>query len=271
MPIVRSLHTYPLKSGAPINLGSTQADKWGLSYDRQLALVDMNGNGITARTHPQILHLHPRISGNILLLTYKNKGIGAIPLRQGSETEYQAFKIFSYDAFGMAVEEDALTDFICNLIGIPCRIMTVSQLKNRPVLEKHGGLKDETLAFADQAPILLVSKASLEDLNTRATSEIKMQQFRPNIVISGVKAGEEDQWKRIQIGQDVRLRLIQQCERCIFTTINPVSLEKDPRGEPLRTLSKYRLNAKKNAVFGMHAVVEEEGLINTGDQIRILE
>ena len=271
MPLVQSIHTYPLKSAGPINHQQVIARDQGLSYDRRWALVDNNGNCLTARTHPSILHLHPRIENDRLILTYKNRKIGAVSLQTDSQVQEVEFKIFSYDAFGSVIEDEPLTQSISNLIGVRCRIMATSKLKKRPVLEKHGGQENDTIAFADQAPILLVSEASLEDLNTRTSSKIQMQQFRPNIVISETQVGEEDTWKRIQIGEKVVLRLIQQCERCIFTTIDPVTLKKHPRGEPLRTLSKYRLNGRKNTVFGMHAVVDQSGLIKKGSQIRILE
>ena len=266
-----SIQTYPLKSAASIDHDIVEVGKWGLSYDRNFAIVDLDENCITARTHPKIMHIQPKIENDQLYLSYQNKEIGIISLSASDQKQDLAFKIFSYDAYGAITKNENLTEFISNLIGAPCQIMKTSTHKKRHVMAKHGGESQDTLAFADQAPILLASMASLADLNDRTPHIIKMEQFRPNLIVANVESGEEDTWKRIQIGANVKLRLIQQCERCIFTTIDPQTLQKDPKGEPLRTLSKYRLNEKKNTVFGMHAVVEEGGKISKGDQITILE
>jgi uncharacterized protein YcbX len=42
----------------------------------------------------------------------------------------------------------------------------------------------EQTGFADFAPLLMISEASLQLLNTHTESYIPMERFRPNIVIS---------------------------------------------------------------------------------------
>lgn len=47
------------------------------------------------------------------------------------------------------------------------------------------------VAYPDCSPIMILSEASLADLNTRLEKKLKMDQFRPNIVVTGCDAFEE--------------------------------------------------------------------------------
>ena len=46
--------------------------------------------------------------------------------------------------------------------------------------------------FSDGFPILVISRASLADLNSRLPKALPMERFRPNLVIDGVGAYDED-------------------------------------------------------------------------------
>lgn len=41
------------------------------------------------------------------------------------------------------------------------------------------------IAYSDASPLLILSEASLADLNSRLEKKVKAMNFRPNIVISG--------------------------------------------------------------------------------------
>ncbi len=62
--------------------------------------------------------------------------------------------------------------------------------------------------FADGFPLLVLGQASLDDLNARLTTKgapgIPANRFRPNLVIGGLDAYEEDFVGDMQIG-DVQL------------------------------------------------------------------
>lgn len=51
------------------------------------------------------------------------------------------------------------------------------------------------LSFADGFPFLLTSEASLRDLQRRCKASVQMEQFRPNLVVTGTEAWEEDPGK----------------------------------------------------------------------------
>lgn len=43
-------------------------------------------------------------------------------------------------------------------------------------------------------------QASLAELNSRLTDALPMNRFRPNFVVRGLDAWDEDTWERLQIG-----------------------------------------------------------------------
>lgn len=125
------------------------------------------------------------------------------------------------------------------------------------------------VSFADGFPLLLISEASLEDLNRRLAAPVSMRRFRPNLVINGFGPYAEDNWRRIRIG-DVIFEGVKNCSRCVFTTINPDTGIEDPRLEPLRTLGLYRRRSGGDVFFGQNLIPRTEGSIRLNDAVEIL-
>jgi uncharacterized protein YcbX len=96
----------------------------------------------------------------------------------------------------------------------------------------------------DGVPFLLISEASLNDLNKRLPESVAMMRFRPNLVVKNTEPFEEDFWKFIRIG-DCELQVVKPCSRCVLTTVDPET-GKFSGKEPLRTLATFR---KKKAKF----------------------
>ena len=125
------------------------------------------------------------------------------------------------------------------------------------------------VSFTDAYPFLIISEASLADLNRRLEKPIPMNRFRPNIVIGGVlNSYAEDQWQSIEIGS-LRFRHGPPCVRCVVTTTDQITLERGK--EPLKTLATYRRNDDGGVNFGMNFFCESStGTIQVGDVIRLL-
>lgn len=49
----------------------------------------------------------------------------------------------------------------------------------------NNNLSLHQIAYSDASPILILSEASLADLNSRLEKKVKAMNFRPNIVVSG--------------------------------------------------------------------------------------
>ena len=65
--------------------------------------------------------------------------------------------------------------------------------------------------------------------------------------------------------------LVWACSRCIFTTVDPTTGEKDANMEPYKTLSNYRQQQDKKVYFAQNLVPRNEGIIRIGDKVEILE
>ncbi len=268
MIAVRNLYTYPIKSTHSIEVKESQVTNLGLRFDREWGIFDMENKCLTAREYPQLLDIKYSVQPDHLSLKYEEDEIGILEFDVNSSNSID-LKVHSYDGYGLRVSEN-LDNWFSNFLNINCRLMRVDHRRLRPVLERHGGISGDTVGFADQAAILITSHASLEDLNARLDYKIGMDRFRPNIVVDGCAPYEEDQWKIVQIG-NCKFRIIHHCERCVLTTIDPITKQKSSLGEPLVTLSKYRKVNGGGVIFGVRAVPLDEGKIRIEDQLRFIQ
>jgi len=117
----------------------------------------------------------------------------------------------------------------------------------------------------------LINEGSVEELNTRIEQPVTALQFRPNIVIKGPDPYEEDEWKWIKIGDEVIFRNVKPCTRCVFTNIDPITAERHPKEEPLKTLKSYRLIEKggDSPVMGIHLGIRQQGKIRLNDGVYV--
>ena len=107
--------------------------------------------------------------------------------------------------------------------------------------------------FADGFPMLVISRASLADLNARLQKSLPMTRFRPNLVIDGVDAFDEDRIHELR-GDGVTIRLVKPCARCAITTTDQQTGERDG-AEPLETLKEFRFDrALRGVMFGQNAI-----------------
>jgi uncharacterized protein YcbX len=122
------------------------------------------------------------------------------------------------------------------------------------------------VGYADGFAHLVVSEASLAALNARLAAAVPMDRFRPNLVLAGTGAFEEDGWGEFTAGT-ARLRMAKPCGRCQVTTTDQ-STGEVTGPEPLATLGAWRPSAEFGARFGMNAVTLAEGEVRVGDEAR---
>ncbi|MEM8488550.1 MAG: MOSC N-terminal beta barrel domain-containing protein [Bacteroidota bacterium] len=263
MITVSSLHIYPVKSTTGLSLTRSAVGARGLDHDRRYAIVDPDGQIITAREAPHLLGLKAAIEeGSVVLIDTKTRE--AIRLGQGIG-EAQRVGVFDRETTGKGSTED-VDAWLSAYLGRPCRLVFMDDTIRRPVLERHGGEPNDEVSYADQCPILLISEASLADLNSRLDAPVSMQHFRPNIVVKGCDAFAEDTWQHVEIN-GIPFRVSQRCERCVFTTIDPETYVPHKRQEPLRTLATYRRLPKGGVGFGVHLVPLGAGEIVVGEGV----
>jgi uncharacterized protein YcbX len=132
--------------------------------------------------------------------------------------------------------------------------------------------------FADAAPFLLANEASLESLNSvlksNALQSVPMDRFRPNIVIQGLEPFAEHQLAGLS-GMNYQFKLCAPCQRCVITTINQDTAEKNPLGQPFKTLQTINPmpGGKKAPAFAQYAILTNgDGQhISVGDRLSAVD
>lgn len=258
------LYIYPVKSMAGIPLATSEVDAMGLQHDRRWMLVDRDGQFMTQRTHPHMVLIRPAIRDGRLVLTNSKGESHEVPGIGHAEgrLRVQVWKD-QVNAHRLSSATDA---WLSREIGEPCQLVYIANDEIRqcdPAYAKEG---DRT-GFSDGFPLLLISEASLEQLNSRLARPVSMIRFRPNLVVSGCDPHAEDKWQKIRIG-GISFRVVKPCSRCPIPTVNPQTGRKEGP-EPLKTLMSYRRRDNK-IWFGQNLVHEGRGVLQANQQVEIL-
>ncbi len=65
-----------------------------------------------------------------------------------------------------------------------------------------------------------MTTSSLDDLNSKFVDRsFSMLQFRPSIVVDGVKKFDEDYWDEVKIGDDAQFVCYRPCTRSVYYLI----------------------------------------------------
>ena len=251
------INIYPIKSARGISLPSAQLDDLGLELDRRWMVVDERGHFLTQRTLPTMALI--TVALNEDHLTISSRGLSElIPLRT-SAVEMLRVQVWNDSLDAIDVGRDA-SSWFTELLGARCRVVQMPENPSRFVGSKYAPA-NTPVTFADAFPLLLMSEKSLEDLNARLAEPVPMNRFRPNLVIDGTSAFEEDAWHTLQIGS-VSFRVAKPCARC---TVPNVDQDIGQSGkEPIRTLSTYRTR-DSNIYFGQNLIHDARGTLNVGD------
>lgn len=266
-PSLQSLHIYPVKSTAGISLSNSWVDDFGLSFDRRFVITDASGQFITARTQPTLCLIKANLTEYGLVLTAPNMPALHVLYHELSPT-YKDINVWEDDINAQHGHKDYDLWF-SQYLQIPCQLLYFGERSQRFVKNSN-----KQVAFADGYPLLLISQASLDDLNSKmslqSNEKVSMSQFRPNIVVNDCDAFAEDTWQHIRIGE-VEFEVSKPCSRCIFTTVNPNNAENHPQQEPLTTLKNYRQVANGDVLFGQNLIALNQGSIKQGDEVVVLK
>ncbi|EJG0621521.1 hybrid-cluster NAD(P)-dependent oxidoreductase [Vibrio parahaemolyticus] len=262
-PVLSQINVFPVKSVGGVSLSSAWVEKQGLSFDRRFMIAKADGSMITARKYPQMVTVKSALLADGVVFS----SLGMEPLK----IRYQDFKMQETpatvwkDTFTAYTTTDDADDWFSQVLGQRVELLFSGEQSNR-VRESLG----QNVSFADGYPVLVISQASLEELNKRSSEQHSMDQFRTNLVVSDTKPFEEDSWKRIRIGE-VEFEFLKPCERCILTTINTQRGTFRESKEPLKTLQQFRANERGGVFFGQNLVARNEGIIHQGDKVEVLE
>jgi uncharacterized protein YcbX len=248
---VESLHIYPLKSARGIDPGHAVLTPTGLDHDRHWLLVNGDGRFLTQREQPRLALVRTALRGTTLELTAPGLPPLIVPDDAGGSA--RRVRIWHDDCDALDAG-DAAADWASRAIGAACRLVQFDPRQTRLSSRDWTGEVSAPNQFSDGFPLLIANHASLEELNARLAQPLPMNRFRPNLVLAGLAAWNEDRIDEIVIGA-VRLKLVKPCTRCRITTIDQES--GTPTGEePLQTLKAYRYDAAlRGILFAVNAII----------------
>lgn len=252
---------YPIKSLGGISFDSTVVEERGLKFDRRWMLVDEHGRFLTQREHSQMALINVSITKEGLFVKHKKNNSS---LHIPSEPQTKDFvKVIIWDDLCSAVRISKEIDmWFSDLLGFKCSLIYMPD-EQRRLVEKKYIEEEHIVSFADAYPYLIIGQSSLDDLNARLKTALPMNRFRPNFVFTGGNPYEEDNWKEFIIG-NVKFKAVKPCARCIITTTNQDTAERN--NEPLKSLSEYR-KVDNKIMFGMNVISKSKGVVNVGDRI----
>jgi len=265
VPTLSRLFIHPVKSMRGIGLTHALADISGLAFDRIFMVTETDGTFITARQHPLLVRFIPSLLTDGLHLTAPD-GSSAVVRFNDFTAEDAPTEVWG-NHFTARIAPEPVNSWLSSFFSREVQLRWVGPTPTRRVKRFDA----VPLGFADGFPYLLTNEASLRDLQQRCPASVKMEQFRPNLVVTGAQAWEEDSWKVIRIGEVV-FDVVKPCSRCVFTTISPERGQKHPSGEPLATLQRFRTAQDNGDVdFGQNLIPRNSGVVRVGDEVAVLK
>ena len=264
MITISSLIYYPIKACRGFEVDTAKIERMGLQHDRRMMIVTPNGGFLTQREHPRLALVTPKLNDGTLELTAPDYD----SIQVGIQTTGVPVSVDVWKSEGIqAIDQgEEAAQWFSDWLGMDVRLVHIADGYIRRVSQEYAVQPDDHTGFADGYPILLTSEEGLQDLNSRLTSPVRMNRFRPNMVVKGCEPFAEDTWNKIRAG-DVELAVVKPCARCVVTTIDKNTLETSK--EPLKTLGKYR-KQKLGAIFGQNVIPVNEGLLRLGMTVEVL-
>jgi uncharacterized protein YcbX len=245
------IHVYPIKSCRGIALSTTRLDATGLAGDRHWMLVRPNGRFVTQRELPRMALIATALGA--ARLTLDAPGMPSIEIAREASGAARAVTVWKFTGSGLDCGEEA-AQWCSRFLDTPLRLVQFDAGVPRECNPDWTPGTRATTEFSDGYPILVISRASLAELNSRLPKALPMERFRPNIVIDGVAAYDEDRIHELR-ADGVTLRIVKPCLRCSITTTDQERGAVDGV-EPLATLKTYRFsNDLLGVMFGQNAIV----------------
>jgi uncharacterized protein len=264
---VVSIWRYPVKSMLGEELNASYVTERGLLGDRAYALVDEETGKVASAKNPRkweklfdfrsVFIDPPQVAENIPHIKITLPDGTQVFSGQDKDIDYTLSKALGRDVrlVKANLDKPSYEEYWPDIEGLAQR-------------EK---VTDEAMpprTFFDIAVIHLLTTSTINRLRgLYPEGRFEVRRFRPNIVVesaSGEKDFIENSWigKKITIGEDIVLRVMGPCTRCVMITLPQGDLPRD--SGILRTVAKYnRVNV------GVYASVLRSGTIHRGDLVRL--
>lgn len=257
-----SLHVYPVKSCGGFSPPEWDVDHFGLRHDRRWMVVTLDGDFVTQREQPRLALVRPELTGDALVLRAPGMPELAVPLIPSGR---ERVKVQVWDDITEAVPvSPEAAQWLSRFLGQLVRLVWMPSDVIRPTDPAYA--LGHRVSFADGFGFLLISEASLGELNRRLERPLPMNRFRPNLVVSGSEPFAEDGWRELRLGT-LELTVVKPCARCVTTTTDQETAERGV--EPLRTLAIFRKRNGK-VLFGQNLVHRGSGRLAAGSVVQVV-
>ncbi|NIC42980.1 MOSC domain-containing protein [Aquabacterium sp. A08] len=271
---VEQLWTYPVKSCAGLRLHSVPLLETGLEWDRTWMLVDATGEFVSQRELPRMALIRPRF--HLGRLELQAPGMRVLPLPLDAAGHPRRVRVWddevdAYDMGDLAAQwfTECLAPGAPHGLQAGLRLVRFDPDVRRLSAPAWTGGVEAPNQFSDGFPLLVLSSASLAEANERLAllglPPLGPERFRPNLVLGGLAAHDEDRLADIHLhaqlpdgaepGPAVWLQPVKPCARCTMPDVDPQTAE---RGSAVgQLLHGYRQDRRlMGAVtFGMNAIV----------------
>ncbi len=273
---IARLFVYPVKSCAGVELREAVLTETGLDLDRAWMVVDADGVFVSQRDHARLALVKPQLKMEELIL--RAPGMLALHVRIDAVERPATVRVWddTVPAFDMGnIAAQWFTDFLSlTIAGLPAsNAKKYRMVRFDPDHKRLSSMKwteglEALNQFSDGFPVLAISTASLEGLNAKLAAAghaaVGIERFRPNIVLSGLDAHDEDRLQSFHIALDsvnsgeageVILKPVKPCQRCPIPNIDPATATSSPEVGDM--LQSYRKDARVEGriTFGMNAIV----------------
>lgn len=256
------LHVYPIKGCGGLAPAEWDVDEFGLRHDRRWMVVTLTGDFVTQREEPRLALVRPALECDALVLRAPGMPNLALPLVPATRERVKV-EVWHDVTEGVPVAPEAARwlsrylDSLVRLVWMPDDVL-------RPTDPAYA--EGYRVSFADGFGFLLITEASLAELNRRLETPVPMNRFRPNLVVSGTEPFAEDGWRRLRVN-GIALDVVKPCDRCVVTTTDQDTAERGK--EPLRTLATFRLFDGK-VLFGQNVVHRGTGRLAVGAAVEVV-
>ncbi|MCB0357636.1 MAG: MOSC domain-containing protein [Bdellovibrionales bacterium] len=258
---VQSLYIYPIKSCKAIELKQMKVTENGPQWDRNWVVIDELGKFISQRNCPKLSQVEVKIENEQLVFGHESHGWIQVPLNQ--KEEKKEFDIWGQTCWGWEVSRES-SRWFSDYLQRKCYFINSAEEFFRQSSSKRS--HSANLVYADGYPFLMISQASLEVLEQQMNlqkGQLKMNRFRPNIVVSGMSEQQEDELKSFSIGE-LKFQAVKACPRCVVVNVDQENSKLN--NKVLKTLATYR-KTSEGILFGQNLVHLNTGHLCVGDEI----
>jgi uncharacterized protein YcbX len=250
---IERLFIYPVKSCAGVELQEAVLTETGLDLDRAWMVVDEEGQFVTQRELPRMALIRPQLK--LYEVVLRAPGMLALHLQIDVVEEPARVRIWDDEVSAYDMGATA-AQWFSDFLGRKLRLVRFDPEQRRLSDPRWTGELEAANQFSDGFPLLVIGQASLDLFNERLAASghaaVAMERFRPNIVLSGIEAHDEDRVANFEVAAGSAVLL-----RAVIPNVDPHTAEVDPAiGD---TLQAYRRNDRLNGAvsFGMNLAIAQ--------------